>query len=136
VVPVGRRRLLPAPLLALCCTVVACGGADVTVTPGDGRTVTTLAASGGPERDAVRDATFDALDTLRQTGEKIFPENPTISDTELRDQVLANAGRVGDTLVADGDAGIAVSVAGNGFSCSGVLVFSSGAATWNGVNCS
>jgi len=156
-----RRHLLPVTLLLLV-TATACGSeaptadapsetaasnrpAQVDGTP-DGTTNEATAgntAAGTPGEapatggapDAIRDAAFADLETLRKDGERILTEDPDLTDGALRDAVMRDAD-VPSAVAAEGANGIKVTFTRDGSSCSGIIVFEGGTGTWNGIGCS
>lgn len=92
----------------------------------------------GPVDEAAatgRDVVLKDLDALRKAGEELFLANPELSDEAIRDEVVATS-TVSSGVVADGTTGIRVTASEGATSCTGVLVFKSGAGTWNAIECS
>ena len=94
--------------------------------------------SNGPVDEAAadaRDAVFKDLDALRQNGENALRNNPELTDSAVRDDVLKNSS-IGSAVEADGATGIRVTATKGEISCTGILSFTSGTGTWNSIECS
>lgn len=92
----------------------------------------------GPVDEAAataRDIVLKDLDALRRAGEEMLLTSPDMSDEAIRDEVVKNSS-IGSEVAADGTTGIRVTATEGETSCTGVLLFKSGAGAWNSVECS